>query len=263
MLARTRLQAGDPSTARVTFANVVDPAAMRRFASVVQRPDAEIELDHAALLLGDRDGAEVDVDRYRDVLDDLAYSAERAQRELSNRSFAGARAITRVLFVEEGFRGNVDDYYDPKNSFLHEVLDRRTGIPISLSVVYMEVARRIGLRVTGVGFPGHFLVRAFDDDRAVVIDPFNGGAVLGKDDLQDLLTRVVGPDARLDATMLAPIPKTQILTRMLVNLAGIYGKRGDLFRSLDVLERLHLLDSGNPKLERELETLRRRVEGLN
>lgn len=247
----------------VPFGKVVDAAAMRRFAEVVQRPDPEIELDHAALLLGEHDGEALDVDRYRDVLDDLAHSAEVARRELSDRTFAGARAITRVLFVEHGFRGNTDDYYDPRNSFLHEVLDRRVGIPISLSVVYLEVARRIGLRVTGVGFPGHFLVRAFDEDRAVVIDPFNLGAVLGKEDLQDLLTRVVGPEAKLEPSHLAPIAKTQILTRMLVNLAGIYGKRGDLFRSLDVLERLHLLDKENPKLERELETLRRRVEELN
>ena len=263
MLAVARVQAADPSTSVIPFAKVVDPASMRRFAEVVQRPDPEIELDHAALLLGEHEGEPVDVDRYRDVLDDLAFSAEHARRELHDRSFAGARAITRVLFVENGFRGNIDDYYDPRNSFLHEVLDRRTGIPISLSVVYMEVARRIGLRVTGVGFPGHFLVRAFDDDRAVVIDPFNSGAVLGKDDLQGLLTKVVGPDAKLEPSLLAPIGKTQILTRMLVNLAGIYGKRGDLFRSLDVLERLHLLDAENPKLERELETLRRRVEELN
>lgn len=247
----------------VPFAKVVDAVAMRRFASVVQRPDPEIELDHAALLLGEHDGESLDVDRYRDVLDDLAHSAEVARRELHDRTFAGARAITRVLFVEHGFRGNTDDYYDPRNSFLHEVLDRRVGIPITLSVIYMEVARRIGLRVTGVGFPGHFLVRAFDEDRAVVIDPFNLGAVLGKDDLQDLLIKVVGPDARLEPSLLAPIGKTQILTRMLVNLAGIYGKRGDLFRSLDVLERLHLLDAANPKLERELETLRRRVDELN
>jgi len=262
-MLRAGFQAAETSTLVVPSANVVDAEAMRRFASVVQRPDAEIELDRAALLLGEWDGAEVDVERYRELLDDLAFSAEQTRRELHDRSFAGARAITRVLFVDHGFRGNTDDYYDPRNSFLHEVLDRRVGIPISLSVVYMEIARRIGLRVTGVGFPGHFLVRAFDGDRAVVIDPFNNGAVLGKDDLQDLLTRVVGPDAKLEASLLAPIGKGQILTRMLVNLAGIYGKRGDLFRSLDVLERLHLLDRDNPKLERELETLRRRVDGLN
>jgi len=236
---------------------------MRRFAEVVTRPEAEVPLDRAALLLGEWDYGELDVARYTATLDQLAAEAEQARDELQDRSFASARAVTRVLFVERGFRGNADDYYDPRNSFLHEVLDRRVGIPITLSILYMEVARRIGLTVTGVGFPGHFLIRAYDGDRAVVIDPFNGGAVLGKDDLQALLTRVVGPDAKLEPSVLAPVSKPQILTRMLVNLAGVYGKRGDLFRSLEVLERLHLLDASNSKIERELEQLRRRCAELN
>jgi regulator of sirC expression with transglutaminase-like and TPR domain len=241
---------------------VVDPDSMRRFAAAVQRPDDDIELDHASLLLGEWEGA-VDVDRYRSVLDDLALAADRARAELSDRSFAGARALTRTLFLDRGFRGNTDDYYDPRNSFLGEVLDRRLGIPITMCVLYMEVARRIGERVNGIGFPGHFLVRAFHDDRAVVLDPFHHGAVLGKEDLQALLTRASGADARLEAAHLAPIAKGAILTRMLVNLAGIYGQRGDLFRSLEVLERLHLLDPQNGKITRELESLRGRCSELN
>jgi regulator of sirC expression with transglutaminase-like and TPR domain len=236
---------------------------MGRFAAAVQRPEDELELDHASLLLGEWEHGFVDVNRYRAILDDLAISADRARAELSDRSFAGARALTRVLFLERGFRGNADDYYDPRNSFLADVLDRRLGIPITMAVLYMEVARRIGERVSGIGFPGHFLVRAFDDDRAVVIDPFHHGAVLGKDDLQALITRVVGPEAKLEASHLAPISQQQILTRMLINLAGIYGKRGDLFASLEVLERLHLLDVENTKLVRELESLRSRVGQLN
>jgi regulator of sirC expression with transglutaminase-like and TPR domain len=242
---------------------MVDAESMRRFADAVQRPEDQLELDRASLLLGEWELGHVDIGRYRSVLDDLAISADRARAELSDRSFAGARAVTRVLFLERGFRGNADDYYDPRNSFLADVLDRRLGIPITMCVLYMEVARRIGERVSGIGFPGHFLVRAFDDDRAVVIDPFHHGAVLGKDDLQALVTRVVGPEARLEASHLAPISQGQILTRMLINLAGIYGKRGDLFASLEVLERLHLLDVDNTKLTRELESLRSRVGQLN
>jgi regulator of sirC expression with transglutaminase-like and TPR domain len=242
---------------------VVDLDAMRRFAFAVQRPDPEIELDRAALLLGEWETGPIDVGRYRAMLDDLAEDAERARRELIDRSFAGARAVTRVLFLDRGFRGNVDDYYDPRNSFLPDVLERRVGIPITLSVVYMEVARRIGLPVTGVGFPGHFLVRAFDDDRAVVLDPFNRGAVLGRSDLADLLTRVAGPEARLEPSLVAPVAKGHILTRILANLAGIYGKRGDLIRSLEILERLHLLDDANARLAQDLEALRARVDQLN
>jgi regulator of sirC expression with transglutaminase-like and TPR domain len=241
---------------------MVDRDAMRRFVAAVERPEAEIELDRASLLVGDWDRS-IDIARYRQVLDRLADAADQARDELADRSFAGARAVSRVLFVERGFKGNVDDYYDPRNSFLGDVLDRRLGIPITLSVLYMEIARRIGARVSGIGFPGHFLIRAFDDDRAVVIDPFHHGAVLGKDDLQALLVRAAGPDAQLEPAMLEPIGKVQILTRMLVNLAGIYGKRGDLFRSLEVLERLAVLDPENGKLSREVETMRERCAELN
>jgi regulator of sirC expression with transglutaminase-like and TPR domain len=241
---------------------VVDADAMRRFAAAVQRPEPELDLMDAALLLGEWERP-VDLARYRRNLEELTDAARIAKSELSDRTFAGARAVSRVLFVERGYRGNADDYYDPRNSFLGDVIDRRLGIPITLSVLYIEIARRLGEKVNGVGFPGHFLVRAFDDDRAVVIDPFNHGAVLGKDDLQALLTKTVGPDAKLEPSLLAPIGKQAILTRMLVNLAGIYGKRGDLFRSLEVLERLALLDQGNAKLERDLAALRARCEELN
>jgi regulator of sirC expression with transglutaminase-like and TPR domain len=245
------------------FPIVVDPDAMQRFAEAVQRPEDELELDRAALLLGEWERGATDIARYRRVLDDLARGAERARAELSDRSFAGARAITRTLFLDRGFRGNTDDYHDPKNSFLPDVLDRRLGIPITMSVLYMEVARRIGERVSGIGFPGHFLIRAHDADRAVVIDPFHSGAVLGRDDLQALLVRIEGADARLEASHLAPASKTQILTRMLLNLAGIYGRRGDMFGSLEVLERLAVLDAANSKIARELDQLRARCEVLN
>jgi regulator of sirC expression with transglutaminase-like and TPR domain len=246
---------------RVTFSDV-DASSMRRFAREVQRPEPEIELDRAALLLGEWEDGPVDVDGYRTALDEFAAAALALRGGLSG-SFAGPRAISRVLFGDLGFRGNSNDYYDPRNSFLHAVIDRRIGIPISLSVVYLEVARRIGVRVVGIGFPGHFLVRAFEGDRAVVIDPFNGGGVLDKDDLRDLLGRTAGPEAELRPAHLAPTGKVAILTRMLVNLAGIYGKRGDLFRSLEVLERLHLLDPDNGRIAGEVEQLRRRCEGLN
>ncbi|MCA9676463.1 MAG: hypothetical protein H6708_08875 [Kofleriaceae bacterium] len=236
---------------------------MRRFATAVQRPEPALELDVAALLLGEWDYGTIDLPHYRAVLDGMADSARRVRDDQADRTFAGARAITQVLFTDLGFRGNTDDYYDPRNSFLHEVIDRRVGIPITLCILYMETARRIGETVTGVGFPGHFLVRAHDGDRAVVIDPYNGGSVLSRGDLDELIKRVNGPDATLEAAVLAPVSKQQILTRMLVNLAGIYGKRGDLFRSLEVLERLYLLDAANDRIGRELDNLRKRVDALN
>ena len=148
-----------------------------------------------------------------------------------------ARALADHLFVREGFHGNNGDYYDPKNSFLDEVIARRTGIPISLSVVYVEVARRVGVWASPVGFPGHFLVRVEDDDRRVVVDPFHGGGPLDEVALADLLRRS-GSRLRYSADMIAPTPVRQVLARMLMNLRGIYATRGDYARLLLILDRL-------------------------
>jgi regulator of sirC expression with transglutaminase-like and TPR domain len=227
---------------------------LARFQVVVARPADAIELDVAALTIGDWDG-EVDVAGARAELDAIA------ARVGAGRDHA---ALARTLYAELGFHGNATDYYDPRNSFLADVLARRTGIPISLGVLYLEVARRIGLPARGVGFPGHFLVRVDDPAAgAQVIDPFNGGAVLADADLRRLLAQVAGEAAVLDDAALASVTTPQILARMLLNLAGIYGRRGDLFRSLEVLERLALIDRDNPRLARDLEQLRERVAAMN
>src|SRR6185369_3636067 len=123
-----------------------------------------------------------------------------------------------------------------------EVLDRKLGIPITLSVLYLEVARRLGLPAAGVGFPGHFLVRVDGGAVPLILDPFGGGRALDRPALQTLLERSSGPDARLSDVVLAPTSKGAILVRMLNNLAAIYGRDGDTARSLEVLERLAVLD---------------------
>ena len=172
-------------------------------------------------------------------------------------------AFSDWLFDRLGFTGNADDYYDPRNSFLCEVIDRRVGIPISLSVLYLEVARRVGVLAQGVNFPGHFLVRVAIEDAWLFLDPFSGGRALTPGDLETLLRKTTTPDAVLEPSVIAAASKRQILARMLVNLAGIYGRNGDLPRSLDVLERLALLEPSNPRIARDLESLRERVNGLN
>jgi regulator of sirC expression with transglutaminase-like and TPR domain len=236
--------------------------ALQRFAESVQVPDQALALDRAALLVGELEG-EVDLARYLARIDELAARADTARARLGDVPWAGPRAIAAALFHELGFRGNTGDYYDPDNSFLHRVLDRRTGIPITLSVLYMEVARRIGVVAEGIGFPGHFLVRVESAPRDLIIDPFHGGAELDGPALTALLQRMTGPEAKLEPQMLAPLPKPKILTRVLLNLAGIYGQRGDWFRSLEVLERLAVLDADNPRIARDLESLRARVDGIN
>lgn len=234
---------------------------LARFAEAVSRHGSA--LDHVALLLGDWDYPQLDVAHYRRQLDDIAVVVRQAVGRQSESAVARAQAISDVLFSQMRFRGNSEDYYDPKNSFLAQVLERRLGIPITLSVLFLEIARRVGVLAQGVSFPGHFLVRVADDDSWRFFDPFDGGRLLTTADLEALLVRTAGPGAALAPPLLAAANKKQIVSRMLLNLAGIYGRHGDLVRSLIVLERLAILEPDNPRLLRELATLRARVDELN
>lgn len=131
--------------------------------------------------------------------------------------------LNRVLFRDMGFRGNREDYYDPRNSFLNDVIERRLGIPITLSVLYMEVARRIGLPLVGVGMPGHFLLKVYDvEGRQILIDPFNQGAMLNAADCEERMRTIYAGELRFKPEYLLPVSRRQILTRMLNNLRHIY-----------------------------------------
>lgn len=164
---------------------------------------------------------------------------------------SGASAERRVgrlntfLFHELGFNGNTTDYYDPRNSFLNEVIDRRVGIPLSLSVLYMEVGRRCGLRVDGVGFPGHFLCKVALDGGELVVDPFHRGQLLGLDEIKKRLAAAVGEAYKFDARVLRAAKPREILIRMLQNLRSVYQERNDVPRSLSAIDRLLLLAPGN------------------
>jgi regulator of sirC expression with transglutaminase-like and TPR domain len=246
--------------AELTFGVVDRSPGLARFAEVVSRED--IPLDQAALLIGAWDYPSRDLDRYRDQLDaiagELTLDVARAAGGIGR-----ARAISDHLFERLGFSGNTYDYYDPRNSFLTDVIDRRTGIPISLSVLYLEVARRVGVLAQGVNFPGHFLVRVAVEDAWLFLDPYAAGRALTPADLEGLLRKTTTPDAVLEPSVIAAATKRQIVARMLVNLAGIYGRNGDLPRSLDVLERLAILEPSNPRIARDLAQLRARVDNLN
>jgi regulator of sirC expression with transglutaminase-like and TPR domain len=235
---------------------------VERFAAVVQCDDADIPLDVAALLIGAWEHEGFDVEPHRRALDALAARSAPIVDAADSPREAG-RALARTLFAELGFRGNTRDYYDPRNSFLAQVLDRRLGIPITLSVLYVEVARRLGLAVAGVGFPGHFLVRVDGGHDPLILDPFGGGAPLDRPALEALLVRSSGPDARLDDISFAPASKRAILVRMLNNLASIYGRDGDTRRSLETLERLAALDPSDARIAASLERLQRLVASLN
>lgn len=238
------------------------------FAHVVGRPDDEIELDVAALLIGDWD-FEVDIDGYRRRLDGFAASAADRLGERVGEPFGLVRAINRTLFGELSFRGDEETYYDPRNSFLHQVIDRRLGIPISLSVLYMEVARRMGAVVDGISFPGHFLLRYDEGEQFLIFDPFHMGLSLDYDDLRVLLEKSArGKEQKngkpeLSDDMIEPATKRQILGRMLANLASIYSRNGDPVRCTEVLERMAILDPDSDRIGRELDKMRRRSRELN
>lgn len=150
--------------------------------------------------------------------------------------------LREFLFEEEGFRGNSEEYYDPRNSCFNDVLDRRLGIPITLSLVVIEVGRRVGLDVVGVGLPGHFVVRAQVGTEPVLLDPFDGGAVLTHERAAALVARALGRQVPLTEAHFAPLGKRQILTRMLMNLRGIYCRRGEWDKALAVFDRLLVLE---------------------
>lgn len=150
-------------------------------------------------------------------------------------------AINRHLFDELGYSGDHDEYYDPRNSYLNQVFERRLGNPISLALVQMEVARRLGIPLDGVSFPGHFLVRLPVDDGVLVMDPFNGGRPLDVDELRERAKSHLGgqmPDDQVLAQILDPAPARAILMRMLRNLHGVYAEAGEWDRAARSADRL-------------------------
>ena len=224
-----------------------------RWKQIVEAPEEEIDLAEAALVVAAHEYPALDVLAYRTRLDELA---DVLKRRLRGDIGPTERliALNRYLFDEIGFRGNVDDYYDPRNSYLNEVLDRRLGIPITLSLVHIEVGRRIGLALHGVSFPGHFLVKCIMRNGAVVLDPYERGASLGLEDLQQRLKVLRGgamPATDMVGQMLAAAGKKAILARLLRNLKGIYRERKDLPRALGCADRVISLEPGAAEEYRE------------
>lgn len=226
----------------------------QRFAELVLRPDSEIDLGEAALLIAAEGCPGLDVDRWLARLDELA-AALRPRLAGLDCEFARLGALLDFVYGDLGLRGNTDEYYDPRNSFLNEVLERRLGIPITLGVVCMEVGRRVGVPLAGVGFPGHFLLR-HERHPQVVLDPFAGGRFLTPDDCIELLGRVSGGTVAFHPRLLRPLAPRQILLRMLCNLRGIYAIRGAARPLLAVLDRLLLLCPDDAENRRERGLLR-------
>ena len=224
-----------------------------RWKEIVAGPDEEIDLAEAALLIAAPEYPGLDVPDYLARLAEMAAALKRRLRgDISPTETL--IALNRYLFDELGFGANAGDYYDPRNSFVNEVIDRRLGIPITLALIHIEIGRRIGLALHGVAFPGHFLVKCTLRDGAVVLDPYARGASLGMEDLQQRLRVLRGgalPSTDMVRHMLAAAGKKSILARMLRNLKVIYRERGDLARALAATDRIIGLEPGSAEEYRD------------
>jgi len=215
---------------------VVDPTA--RFAELVQGPDDEIPLDEAALLIAAHAYPDLDVEAEVAVLDELAAGCPAPTLE----------AWRRYVFVDLGFSGNVGSYYDPANSYLNDVVRRRMGLPITLSVIGMELGRRVGLHFQGIGMPGHFLLRD-EGEPPTYVDPFDAGRLLDRAGCEERFHAVNGADTPFLESYLEPVGTRAILGRMLANLRSIFVHVADL-RGLEWVLTLRLSIPGVPAMER-------------
>jgi regulator of sirC expression with transglutaminase-like and TPR domain len=212
-------------------------------------PSAPLDLAEVALHVARDEYDGLDVAAY---LSELAGMAHEARRYLRGDLEARVAGLCRYLFHEMGFRGNTRAYYDPRNSYLNQVLDRRTGLPITLTAVAMAVGQRAGLDIAGVGLPGHFVARVEADGRHVLFDPFHGGRRLTPVDCENLVRQVTGLEFAATPENLEPVPLGLIVLRMLNNLKGTYLREADFERAARVLERLRQLSPDDPLQHRDL-----------
>jgi regulator of sirC expression with transglutaminase-like and TPR domain len=236
--------------------------ALHSFAALVEptREDASIDLAAAALAIARTEYPGLDVQRYLLHLEDLA---RRVRGRMGSNPTAREviALLNRMFFDEEGLRGNCDDYYDPRNSFLNDVLDRKLGIPISLSVIYMEVARRAGFPIAGTGMPGHFLLKHYDVAAGeIIIDPFNRGRIVGNAECQQRLNEIYAGQVELQPEFLQPVSHREILIRVLNNLRHIYFTQRNFRKGLATLDLLLAIPPCCPELLRERALVRLNLE---
>lgn len=219
-----------------------------------------VDLARAALAIAREEYPQLDEGLYLRRLDEMGAQARTSVPAGASPERRMGR-LNSFLFHELGFSGNRADYDDPRNSFLNEVLDRRTGIPISLSVVYLEVGRRCGLNVEGISFPGHFLCKVSLGEHELVVDPFQRGQLVAMDEIKRRFRAAVGEAAPFDGRVLRAARPRDILVRMLQNLKQVYQKQGDGPRALSAVDRVLLLAPENVRSLRERADLREQLGG--
>jgi regulator of sirC expression with transglutaminase-like and TPR domain len=225
------------------------PAELIETFSVFVGPDIEdeqIDLVRAALVIARTEYSNLEIEAYASRIEQLARRVAALTSDPCPQHTQAA--LNQVLFEEAELRGNREDYYDPRNSFLNDVLDRGLGIPITLAIVYMEVARRVGFRLSGVGMPGHFLLKHYGDDgREILIDCFNRGDVLSRQDCQTRLDEIYSGEMRLRPEFLHPISHRQILTRMLNNLKTVYLSTRNFRKALTIADLILVIHPRSPE----------------
>ena len=217
----------------------------KEFSRIASLPDDQINLFQSALLIAKTAYPDLDESVYLDYLDRIA---DRIKPHFaSDQDPSGFIAeINRVLFDVERFHGNRENYYDPDNSYLNRVIDRKTGIPITLSLIYIEISRRLGLDVRGVGLPGHFIAALYHDSGVIFIDPFNGGEIRTRDDCLEIVRTYTSGAEISDVHWLKPVTNSEILARMLRNLKPIYARQGDDVMMFKMIHWILTLQPGAP-----------------
>jgi regulator of sirC expression with transglutaminase-like and TPR domain len=217
------------------------------FEKLMKKPEEEIRLAEAALYIASDEYPEIDIPAYLTQLNEWSHALKKEISRKPKRSRLDL--LNGLLFDKMHFSGNIDNYYDPKNSFLNEVIDSRKGIPISLSVIYLELAWNLGLEATGIGFPGHFLVRINDRGEMVYVDAFYRGRIMTVNDCVEFWNDISEGELEFQDSFLSSMNKHEILIRMLRNLKGIYLEQKNYRKLISVMDKLVIL---NPHLPEEI-----------
>ena len=215
--------------------------ARQRFREIALRPESRLDLVEASLVIALEDRPGLDIAPYLEQVGGWS-SAIRSRLEGSRDIERIVEVMNRVLFDEEGFHGENEDYYDPRSALLNEALDRHAGLPITLSILYMEISRRVGVEASGVSLPGRFLVKFSGDFGQIVVDPFDGGRVLTTIELQKILDAMYGGGVRLREHHLRSYSRHEVLARELAQLKAAYLAQHDLLRAAASVDRLLILD---------------------
>jgi regulator of sirC expression with transglutaminase-like and TPR domain len=205
-----------------------------KFLIEIDRVDRDIHLSRAALYIAQIEYPELEIDRYLGILEIMA--TDIATRLPKTRyPLKVIQIINEYLYLELQFSGNENDYYNPSNSFLNDVLDRRTGIPITLALVYLEIAKQINFPMVGIGMPGHFLIRPDFEDSEIFVDAFDQGEILFVEDCRQKLMNIYQQNIPvIPPEIIQPVTNKQILLRMLNNLQSIYLNQPDFDKALTI-----------------------------